>query len=353
MITIVKPIGNFCNLRCIYCFYSHLDQSKLKKMSDVLLAKLTRDLSEVDDPNVIVIWHGGEPLLAGIDFYKKVVEEQNKYPNVHFENRLQTNATLIDEEWIEFFKQNNFGIGVSLDGIKQIHDLQRPNSAGDPTFDKIMENIRLMQKFELRFGLIQTITSKGLGLIKQSQEFFYHTLGLRSWKVNFVDEESCPMNVANDSSIAMSKDNLLQAYDELIEFWLSCNDASLEIDEMDSFVAAFLGRMPCGCNFTGSCGSFSCIDFDGSVYPCDRLCFEDQQLFGNLQNDNLVQIMTNDKANQFRLDVRGLHKDCISCKWKPYCNNGCTSMHDNTGKYRHCEVRKKVFEKIYTLAAQS
>src|ERR1035437_2076458 len=123
MITIVKPIGNFCNLRCIYCFYSHLDQSKLKKMSDVLLEKLIRDLSEVSDKNVIILWHGGEPLLAGLDFYKKAVEEQSKYPSVHFENRLQTNATLMNEEWIMFFKQNNFGIGVSLDGIRQLHDL--------------------------------------------------------------------------------------------------------------------------------------------------------------------------------------------------------------------------------------
>ncbi len=242
---------------------------------------------------------------------------------------------------------------MSLDGIKQIHDLQRPNSVGGPTFDRIMENLRLMQKFGLKFGLIQTITSKGLGLIKQSQEFFYNTLGLRSWKINFVDEESCPVSIARDSTIAMSKDNLLRAYDELIEFWLSCNDASLEIDEMDSFVAAFLGKRPRGCNFSGTCGSFSCIDSDGLVYPCDRLCFGEQYLLGNLQSDGLFQIMTDDKANKFRLEVRGLHKDCLSCKWQPYCNNGCTAMRDVFGKYRHCEVRKKVFENICTLAVSS
>lgn len=351
MIVIVKPVGNFCNLRCIYCFYSHLNQACFQKMKPDLLKKLIKDMSEMGTPKVTIIWHGGEPLLAGLEFYKLAVAEQKLYPQIQFENRLQTNATLLNEQWVSFFKDNDFGIGVSLDGTKRIQDLQRPSLDGSPTFNRIMENLNLMRKSDLKFGLIQTMTSKSLGSIRESQEFFYHQLGLRSWKINFVDEGSCPVNVANDSTIAISKDDLFQAYNELIEFWLSANDPLLEIDELDSFVAAFLGKRPCGCNFSGSCGSFLCVDYNGLVYPCDRICFNDQHLLGNLRENSLFEIMTGNKIERFRLMVRKIHQDCISCKWQPFCNNGCTAMHDDTGKYRHCEVRKKVFEKIYSIAA--
>ena len=322
-------------------------------MEPGFLKKLIKDMSEVGTTKVTAIWHGGEPLLAGLDFYKLAVAEQRLYPNVQFENRLQTNATLLDERWISFIKDNDFGIGVSLDGTKKIQDLQRPDCQGNPTFDKVVKNLELMQKFGLRFGLIQTITSKGLSFIRESQEFFYHTLGLRSWKINFVDEDSCLINVAGDPTITISKDNLLQAYNELIDFWMSTNDPSLEIEEIDQFIAAFLGRRPSSCNFSGSCGNYFCVDYSGLVYPCDRICFDDQHLLGDLREKSLIEIMTGDKAEKFRLKVRNMHPDCISCKWQPFCNNGCSAMHNKTGKYRHCEVRKKVFEQICSIAASS
>jgi uncharacterized protein len=137
-------------------------------MSDVLLRKLTKDLSEVGNSKVTIIWHGGDPLFAGLRFYKLAVEEQRRYPNIQFDNRLQTNATFLNEEWISFFKENSFGLGISLDGVKKIHDLQRPDARGRPTFDRIMQNIDLMSKADLKFGLIQTTTAKTIPFIRES-----------------------------------------------------------------------------------------------------------------------------------------------------------------------------------------
>jgi uncharacterized protein len=346
MITIVKPIGNFCNLRCLYCFYAHLDQNHLRRMSNDLLKKLTRDLSEVGNPKVTVIWHGGEPLLAGLEFYQLAVEEQSRYPYIQFDNRLQTNAILLDEEWIAFFKEHGFGIGISLDGTRQIHDQHRKDAGQNPTFDRIMKNIGLMREADLKFGLIQTTTAKSIPFVRESQEFFYQELGLRSWNVNFVDRASCPENVSSDPSIALSDDDLCQVYDELIDFWLASDDRRLIIDELDQFVAAALGRKPRCCHFRGCCGNFSCVDYDGSVYPCDRLCSSPEDAIGNLQESNMSEIMNGDRARKFRINARVLHPDCLVCKWQPFCNNGCTAMRDSNGKYRHCEVRRKIFDRV-------
>lgn len=346
MITIIKPIGNFCNLRCLYCFYAHLDQGHLKRMSFDLLKKLIKDLSEIGNSKVTVIWHGGEPLLAGLEFYRLVVEEQNRYTNVQFDNRLQTNAILLDREWIAFFKENGFGIGISLDGTRQIHDQHRKDAQCRPTFDRIMKNIGLMKEVDLKFGLIQTTTAKSIPSMQESQEFFYHELGLRSWNVNFVDEKSCQESVSSDASIALSNNDLWQVYDKLIDFWLIANDRSLIIDELDQFVAAALDRKPSCCHFSGCCGNFSCVDYNGLVYPCDRLCSEPKDVIGDLREASMSEIMNGDKARKFRVEARALHKDCLVCVWQPFCNNGCTAMRDNNDKYRHCDVRQKIFNRV-------
>jgi len=349
MITIVKPIGNFCNLSCQYCFYSHLDQTKFQKMAPNILSKVTYDLSNVGNPKVVIIWHGGEPLLAGLDFYAEAVKEQKKYPKIDFENRLQTNATLLNQDWITFFKENSFGIGVSIDGTKIAHDSQRPDLSNNPTFDRIMGNIKLMELAGLRFGLIQTLTAKSLPFFLESLDFFYNKLNLRSWNVNFVDEESCKHGSKTPDRLYLSEDELISAYDQLIDFWVSVNDPTLKIDELDQFVAAAINRQPQCCHFKGRCGNFSCIDFNGNVYACDRICFRPEDILGKIQDSSLLEIMTGQSFIDFRLQARKVHNDCLSCKWQNFCNNGCYAMRKGDGKYRHCNVRKHVFERISSI----
>lgn len=347
MLIIVKPVGNFCNLRCDYCFYNELEQWCKKVMSFSLLEKLICSIARLGVKKAVIIWHGGEPLLAGINFYKKAVEMQKKYEVVEFENRLQTNATLINEEWIKFFKENNFGIGISLDGISVAHDSQRFDSSRQPTFSTIIANIELMQSNGLRFGLIQTVTKQSLPFVLDSQNFFYKKLGLRSWNVNLVDEDSCPKG----KQLGLSEEDAFFVYKQLIEFWSSTAEEVI-IDEIDHYVAASLGRRPCSCHYNGRCGNFCCIDYDGAVYPCDRICSSPQDIWGNLESSELSEIIISSNAVAFRQKARQLHEDCEMCEWKNYCNNGCTAMRTNEGKYRHCGTRKKVFNKVNLIVEQ-
>lgn len=252
MLVIVKPVGNFCNLRCVYCFYDGLEQSNKKIMSFSVLEKLMSSLACLGNKKAVIVWHGGEPLLAGIKFYKKAVELQNKFGEiVKFENLMQTNATLINKEWIDFFKENNFGIGVSLDGTRIANDNQRISPVYQSTFSKIIEAVEMMKANGLRFGLIQTIIKNNLPFVSDNQLFLYEKLGLRSWNINFVDENSCPKG----KQLGLSEAEIIFAYEQLIKFWLS-SEEGVVINELDNYVAASLGKRPCGCHYNGRCGNF-------------------------------------------------------------------------------------------------
>ena len=233
MLVIVKPVGNFCNLRCVYCFYSGLEQGRKKIMNFSVLEELISSLACLGDKKIVIIWHGGEPLLAGINFYKKAIELQNKFGEiVKFENLMQTNATLINKDWIKFFKENNFGIGVSLDGVQTANDTQRISAVHKSTFSKITKVLEMMKSNGLRFGLIQTIIKNNLPFVFDSQLFFYEKLGLRSWNINFVDEDSC----LDGKQLGLSEAEILYAYEQLIKFWLS-SEEDVVISELDNYVA--------------------------------------------------------------------------------------------------------------------
>ena len=160
---LAKPTGATCNLACSYCFF--LDKELLYpdsqfRMNEETLEAYIRQLIESHrSSHVTVAWQGGEPTLMGLDFYKKAIDLQEKYqrPGMVFENTLQTNGTLLDDQWCEFFKENNFLIGLSLDGPRALHDAYRVDKGGKPTFDRVMRGLRLLQKHGVEYNLLVTV----------------------------------------------------------------------------------------------------------------------------------------------------------------------------------------------------
>ena len=158
-----KPTGAICNLDCSYCFF--LDKEELYpgskfRMTDEVLETYIRQLIEAHKtPEVTVAWQGGEPTLMGVDFFRKAIAYQEKYrkPGMTFENTLQTNGTLLDDEWCEFFKENNYLIGLSLDGPRELHDANRVDKKGSPTFDRVMRGLRLLQKHGVEYNILTTV----------------------------------------------------------------------------------------------------------------------------------------------------------------------------------------------------
>ena len=181
---LVKPTGSTCNLNCAYCFYLKKDQlypgSRFRMSDEILETYISQLIASHRSDTVTVAWQGGEPTLMGVDFYRRSIELQNKYrrPGMTFENTLQTNGTLLNDEWCEFFRENDFLIGISIDGPGHIHDTYRMDKKGGPTFDRVMRGLRLLQKHGVEYTFWLPSTAKMPPIRSMCTGFFVMTSGL-------------------------------------------------------------------------------------------------------------------------------------------------------------------------------
>ena len=345
---IIKVVGDYCNNRCGYCFYHNLDQKSRKKMSFELLESLIRQHAELVSGNLSFIWHGGEPLLAGLSFFQEVVRLQELLipSNRSVRNSIQTNGTLITDEWATFFKENNFRVGVSLDGNEKSHDLFRVTHSGLGTFNNTVRGLEILRRHGIEPSVIQTITQSNASRVEEDFKFFVEDLGLGSFCINpYLD-----LSESNDfmRGQSLSNDELTQILTDYLSLWMNRDDETLRIREVDNFLAGVCDKRARTCSFNGTCHLFYTIDYDGGVYPCDRLSGDDQFRFGTLDGQTLQDIFHSEKWQDFIHKTRKLPDDCVLCEWKDSCNNGCTGHRVGgiDGKYFFCRSRKEVFTNI-------
>ncbi len=345
---IIKVVGDYCNNRCGYCFYHNSDQAVHKRMTFEVLKSFIRQHVELVPGNLGFIWHGGEPLLAGIDFFYEVVRLQGILipSNRQVRNSIQTNGTLITDKWATFFKANSFGVGVSLDGDAVSHNRFRVSYSGQGTFDRTMRGIKLLRKHGIRVSVIQTVTQANACRVEKDFKFFIDHADLNSFGVNpYFD-----LNGSNEHMKGQSLTNtyLTRVMKKYINLWLKRDDDGLRIREIDACLAGLYGKRACTCSFNGSCHSFYTVDYDGSIYPCDRLSCDDKFLFGRLTEQTLEEIFRARRWQDFVRKTRKLPEDCKSCEWRHSCNNGCTAHRVGgvSGKYFFCKSRKEVFEHL-------
>lgn len=344
MVPIIKVVGNYCNLRCGYCFYNEREQSMRTLMSEQLLDKFMSEYFNLFSGRVNFIWHGGEPLLAGIPFFERAMTLQKRYAkgNHVIRNSIQTNATLVDEEWAKFFKINNFKVGVSIDGREKSHNEFRKNKIGEGSFEHVVRGIRILQKNNVRLGFIQTLTHNTVANLSDDFEYFVKELGVRSWGINHYFAQNSGLD-----TIGQQIDNkqLTEYLTRCIDLWLVQNDPKLRLREIDHFIAGAIGKNINSCSFNGTCTSYFCLSYDGKIYPCDRFSEQDQYLFGDLSRHSLIEILNGNKRLQYAKDVNDIHGDCANCKWFKGCNNGCVHhrIGNIKGKYYFCETRQHMF----------
>lgn len=345
MTPIIKVVGDFCNLRCRYCFYNTTDQLTPHVMSNELLEKFLSQYMELFTGHLIFIWHGGEPLLAGLPFFQKVVDLQRKNlkDGQTIQNTIQTNATLVDDEWAEFFRIHCFRVGVSLDGGKESHDHFRANNAGKGSFDQVMAGIEVLRQHGIQPGIIQTLTRDNLTCAKEDFDFFANILGTQGWGINTYLDVKGINSAMLDQGI--TDEELIKFLKTYINLWLAEDDPNLRVREIENFISGVFGKRAPNCTFNGSCTGFFCLEYDGRIYPCDRLSNRPELLFGNLSQQSLLEILNGPTRLRYAEDVNSLHLDCAACEWQKACHNGCT-MHrvgGIRGKYYYCETRKEIF----------
>lgn len=345
-----KPISYHCNLKCEYCFYLEksetLIENKLnsmsKIMSDDVLLKYTRDYIESQESDEIDFsWQGGEPTLAGIEFYKKAIEYQKKYSNGKtITNSFQTNATLINKKWAHFFSENNFLVGISIDGPALIHDKYRVFSNNKPTFERVKRSVDILKDFNVEFN---TLTVVNLYNWNKGKEVYHSLKELGSNFMQFIPiVEIEPTNNTNSKSYSPKENPTLASFSvphfgygqfmcDVFDEWVIHHDiGNIHVNLFDSILGNWLGYPSTTCVQSKKCGSALVIESNGDVYSCDHYVYPENKL-GNLMNTNIKKIAFSRKQHNFgMLKSTKIPKQCQYCDVYKLCYGGCPKHRINT-----------------------
>jgi uncharacterized protein len=353
---VAKPIGSLCNLNCTYCYYLHkedvLQIASANRIDEDLLEEFTRQYIEGQEVDFVVFnWLGGEPALLGLDYYRRAVEIQQKFAgNIRIENDFQTNGTLLDEQWCQFFKEHRFRVGLSIDGPKHLHDRFRVGHGGASTFDRVFRAARLLQQYEVQFNTLTVVNS--FNAQYPDEIYFFLTEELGSCRLQWLpcvelkgfrttsparwDPTHMPVlgsdaarpgrpgSVVTDWSVDPEQwgDFLSQTF----YLWLKHGLGKVIISWFESMVGQWMGEPAQICTLAEVCGrSLMAIETDGSLYSCERFVYPEYSL-GNLRDGNG---QLGDKAYSLRQRKFGCDKRdrlptrCQKCRWRFACNGEC------------------------------
>lgn len=373
---LAKPIGPVCDIKCEYCFYLEkralFDRNEHYRMPDAVLAAYIKQYVEAQPtPVAEFVWHGGEPTLLGIDFFRKVIELQAPYrDHKEIRNTLQTNALSLDDAWCEFFKANDFFIGVSLDGPQDLHDRYRKDRHGKGTFERVMAGVRLLQTHGVEFNALACVGRETAYRPLDVYHFFkgagINYLQFTPIVERLPDSETRAQGLwlASPASLSHQEPNTEvtpwtvepEAYGD---FLIAIYEEWVRQDVGDTFVMNFewalntwLGEPSPVCIFSRQCGRAVAMEHNGNVYACDHYVYPEYQL-GNVLTDDLGRMVEQSVAKGF-----GPHKDanlprwCRECDVLSACWGGCpkhrftTSPHGEPGLHYLCAGYKKFFRHI-------
>lgn len=340
----LKPASSNCNLRCEYCFYHSLSSQRQdfsKGMMSIDTAKRVIDsaLEFANGTDVYFTFQGGEPLLCSIDFYKEFVSyiKENNKNNSPVHLCLQTNGTLINEDFASFFKQNNFLIGVSLDGNEELNSY-RIYPDGSNSFDDVMKGIELLKKHGVAFNILSVLTKRTAQSFRRAYRFFKEN------DLKYLQFIPClrPMNQEYDDSMYMDNDD----YGEFLTrgFNIYYNDFMrgdfVSIRSFDNYVALANGSNAEQCGMNGCCSTQFVVEGDGSVYPCDFYC-TDEWYLGNINNSSFDELYKSERSVEFMKDSFVISDFCKECQYFYVCRAGGCKRNRQDKNY--CDAYKRFF----------
>ena len=322
----LKPIGAVCNLGCTYCYYLEKKELYPEKgnktiMSDDLLERFVSQYIEAQTMQPILFtWHGGEPLMRDISFYKKALELQRKYAKgKQISNTLQTNGTLLNDEWCEFFRENNFLIGISIDGAKPFHDKYRTTKDMRPTFDHVVRGINLLKKHGVEYNIMGVVNDFNMNYPLEFYQFFKD---IDSHYIQFSPAvESDSNGNVTQWSVTPEKwgDFLIAIFNE----WVRKDVGTYFVQYFDSALANWVGVDPGICIFAKNCGHAGVMEFNGDVYSCDHFVYPQYKL-GNINDKTLIEMMYSTQQSEFGLaKSASLSSQCKQCKYLFACRGEC------------------------------
>lgn len=323
-------------MNCGYCFYKAERQGSENgimtgETADMLIGKI----KAYRPSSLTVMFQGGEPTLVGLDFFKSFVRKVKENAVCPVSFALQTNGTLIDDDFAAFFRENDFLIGVSLDGSRAVNDRYRRGVAGESTFDRVMSGISVLKKHGVDFNILSVIDDKNAGDIESTLVFFKEQgLGFLQF-IPYVDE-GCGVSLTAEKYEVFLKKSFDLWYDD----YMSGNYFSVR--HIDNYIGILLGHPPENCAMCGVCGSYFVVEANGDLYPCDFYC-RDEYRTGSVYDDAPFEI--NDKHAAFIRESLKIHDKCRQCSYYALCRAGC--RRDRIGDLtvnRYCSAYKGFFD---------
>ena len=337
----LKPVGSVCNLACDYCYY--LEKSKLYPdaknpiLTDELLEKFIKEYIESQTmQEVLFTWHGGETLMRPISFYQKALALQRRYARgKRIDNCIQTNGTLLTDDWCRFFKDNNFLVGISIDGPQEFHDEYRRNRQGLPSFYKVMKGINLLKKHGVEYNAMAVVNDYN---VDYPLEFYHFFKEIECHYIQFApiverqlmhtDKTQLTTPAEQDAAIRLAPFSvdaekwgrfLCTLFDE----WVKEDVGTYYIQLFDSTLANWVGQQPGVCSLARYCGHAGVMEFNGDVYACDHFVFPEYKL-GNIRTQTLTEMMYGPKQQAFGMDkYEKLPTQCKECEFLFACHGEC------------------------------
>jgi len=332
-----KPIGAACNLRCNYCYYLEKEtihpSGNAHKMSDSTLQLFTEQYIHAQPgQQVLFTWHGGEPLLLGVEYFKKALRYQKMYQHGRqIDNVLQTNGVLLTDEWCRFFKSNNFLIGISIDGPEHCHDRYRKNGAGKGSFNEVMRGIELLQKYGVEFNVLSVVNDYNVKYPLEIYHFF-KSIGAQYIQFSPVVERLDP--ASGMLSFAQKTEGILTPWSvpaleygqflcEIFDEWVQQDVGKTYVTTFDATLAGYVDFAPGVCVFAPTCGHAAALESNGELYACDHFVFPEFKL-GNIHHQTITEMMLSERQFKFGNDKRrNLTNACQKCEFLSLCNGEC------------------------------
>jgi len=342
-----KPVGPACNLDCTYCFYlekEHLypKNNRFLMSDEILRTYIEQNINQEASPEVVFTWQGGEPMLRGLDFYQRAVAYQQELAgDKTIRNALQTNGTLLDDGWCEFLAKAGFTVGISLDGPKEIHDADRVDKQGRPTFDSVMRGIALLKKYQIEFNVLVTVTNN---VAKHAKEVYQFLKDQNITHVQFNpvverlpsnDEQVIGLTFAKPGGINLSRqvqkvtphsvapaaygEFLIAIFDE----WVRKDVGKVFVMNFEWALASFLHLPSTICLFAENCGKALIVEHNGDVFSCDHFMYPNY-LLGNIQQSEVSEMVNSAQQVAFGTAKSGdLPNYCNQCDYLFACHGEC------------------------------
>lgn len=349
---LIKPASSSCNLRCRYCFYYDVaDNREVKNygiMNDDTLENMVKKVFDDVEYSANFAFQGGEPTMAGIEFFEKFHKFVEKYNTkkiiVNFS--LQTNGTLLNKKWLELFKKHNYLIGLSLDGNKEMHDTFRIDAKGEGTFSRVLKAAKMMKKAEVEFNILCVVNK----LIAQNGKLVYNFFknnGFRYYQfIPCLDSLSC----SEEKDYTLTAEDYGKFLDETFNLWYEdiMSDKRISVRHFDNYTKILLGEEPEACDMVGHCNMNAVLESDGSMYPCDFYVLDEFKV-GNINESSFEELFKSEAEMRFLRTSLAVDEKCKVCRYFKICRGGCRRHKELTaeGNYenRFCESYKYFFER--------